>query len=158
MSVSKREVNLPEGIQDGAAGLFAGDGLELQQGSLGLLLQGRVECADGNNKPRGLLYEISDEATAERHWGGRATDHARAGKHIPTQSDAIAILHLAPLVLERLVIHLETGCARLLYINSASISCRRESNLANCLARWIPKLWVDRWVRLGAGIGPVVSE
>lgn len=33
--------------------------------------------------------------------------HARAGKRVPAESDAIAILDIAPLVLESLVVH---GC------------------------------------------------
>ena len=157
MDTQGARVGLPEGVQDGAARLFAGDGLELQQGRLGLLLQGGVDRADRNNQPRGLLRERSDEATTEKQ-EDRATNHARAGKHIPTQPDAIAVLHLTPLVLKSLVVHLEIVCARLLYINSVPISCWRESNLAICLARWIPELWGCRWVQLGSGIGPVVSE
>jgi hypothetical protein len=35
------------------------------------------------------------------------TDHARARKGIPAESDAITILDIAPLVLQRLVIHLD---------------------------------------------------
>ncbi len=35
------------------------------------------------------------------------TNHARAWKGIPAQSDAITILDIAPLVLQRLVIHLD---------------------------------------------------
>lgn len=33
--------------------------------------------------------------------------HAGAGKSVPTESDTIAILDIAPLILERLVIHCE---------------------------------------------------
>lgn len=35
----------------------------------------------------------------------RSTYHAGAGENVPTQSNTIAILDLAPLLLERLVIH-----------------------------------------------------
>lgn len=37
------------------------------------------------------------------------THHARAGEHIPAQADAIAILHLAPLLLQSFVVHLDDG-------------------------------------------------
>lgn len=35
------------------------------------------------------------------------TNHAGAGKGVPTQSNPIAILDIAPLVLQRLVIHVD---------------------------------------------------
>lgn len=50
-----KEQRLPERIQNGAAWLLAGDGLELQQGSVGLLLEGRIEGADGDDQSRRFL-------------------------------------------------------------------------------------------------------
>lgn len=35
----------------------------------------------------------------------RGTDHARAGENVPAQANAIAVLDLAPLLLESFVIH-----------------------------------------------------
>jgi hypothetical protein len=52
---------------------------------------------------------ISDQAAEARsNWA--EADHARAGEDVPTQTDAIAILDLAPLLLQGFVVH---GCGRL---------------------------------------------
>lgn len=37
--------------------------------------------------------------------GKQGTDHARAGKRIPTESESIVILDLTPLIFEGVVVH-----------------------------------------------------
>lgn len=37
---------------------------------------------------------------------GSQTDHASAGKRIPAEPDAIAVFDIAPLVFQRVVVHL----------------------------------------------------
>lgn len=37
---------------------------------------------------------------------GSQTNHARAGKRIPAEPDAIAVFDIAPLVFQRFVVHL----------------------------------------------------
>lgn len=51
------------------------------------------------------------EATRTAKSSSRATTthHARAGEHVPTQTDAIAVLDLAPLLLQSFVVHLDEG-------------------------------------------------
>jgi hypothetical protein len=77
--------NVPEGVQYGAAGLLATDGLELQERRVWLLLQRCVESTNGHDEARGF--------------------HARAWKDIPAEADTIAVLYLAPLLLQSLVVH-----------------------------------------------------
>lgn len=54
----------------------------------------------------GMLPKVGlskqDRQTAIIHPG---TNHARAGEGIPAQSNAIALLNIAPLVLQRLKVH-----------------------------------------------------
>ena len=47
---------LPEGVEDGLARRLASNGVILQERSVRLLLQGRVESSDGDNQPRCFLY------------------------------------------------------------------------------------------------------
>jgi len=71
-------VDLAEGVQDGATGLLARNGLILKQRRVGLLLEWCVESSDGDNESRGF--------------------HARRGKGVPTQSDTVLVLDIAPLL------------------------------------------------------------
>jgi hypothetical protein len=48
--------DLPEGVQDSAAGLLARDGLILEQRRVGLFLEWCVESSDGDDESRGFLY------------------------------------------------------------------------------------------------------
>lgn len=77
--------NVPEGVQYGAARLLATDRLELQERSVWLLLQRCVESTNGHDQARSF--------------------HARAGEDVPAEADAIAVLYLAPLLFQSLVIH-----------------------------------------------------
>jgi hypothetical protein len=47
---------LPEGVEDGLARRFAGNGVILEQRSVCLLFQRRVEGTDGNNQSRRFLH------------------------------------------------------------------------------------------------------
>jgi len=90
-------VDLAEGVQDGAAGLLAGDWLELQQRGIRLLLERGIQSADGNDKPGSF--------------------HASAGEDVPTEADTITVLDLTPLLLELLVIHLGRVLGRMQICN-----------------------------------------
>ena len=57
------QINLAEGVENGAAGLLAGYGLELDERGVGLLLKRSVERADRNNKPRGFLRYVRSRST-----------------------------------------------------------------------------------------------
>jgi hypothetical protein len=50
---------IPEGVENGLAGRFAGDGLILQQRRVGLLLERRVEGSDGHHEARCFLGDVS---------------------------------------------------------------------------------------------------
>lgn len=53
-------VDLAEGIQYGAAGLLAGDGLHLEERRIRLLFERRVEGTDGDDEPRRFLSQDAD--------------------------------------------------------------------------------------------------
>ncbi len=53
-------VDLAEGIQYGTAGLLAGDGLHLEDRSVRLLFERRVQGTDGDDEPRRFLSQDAD--------------------------------------------------------------------------------------------------
>lgn len=107
--------SLPEGVENGLAGRFAGDGVILEQRSIGLLLQWRVESTDWDNKARGFLFHRSACCVLTMRLlsgvcGGPY--HARAGQRVPTQANAICVLDLTPLVFECLKVCHVARCLR----------------------------------------------
>lgn len=97
-------MDIPEGVEDRLAWGSANHGLILEQRSIRLLLQRGVESANGNDETRGFLYGGQYACTAAiATWQRRRSAyHARARKRVPTEAEAISVLDLAPLVLERL--------------------------------------------------------
>lgn len=102
--VERLSLAIPEGVENGLAGSPADDRLILEQRSVGFLLQRGVEGANGNHETRGFLHRGSVCSTGRiaTRWRRRSAYHARAGKRVPTEAEAISVLDLAPLVLERL--------------------------------------------------------
>jgi hypothetical protein len=94
---------VPEGVEDGLARRFAGDGVILEQRRVRLLLQWRVQSTDGDNESRGFLQcKSACRMLTLRLLSGvlGAPHHARAGERVPAKTDAVCVLDLTPLVLE----------------------------------------------------------
>jgi hypothetical protein len=96
-------VNLRKGIQNSFARLLAGHRFIGQEGRVWLFFERRVKGADRNDKTRCFLYHRQQGQRGHES----ASYHARAGKVIPAQPDAITILNLTPLILKCLVVHCE---------------------------------------------------
>ena len=96
-------------VQHGSAGLLASDGLILEQWVVGLLLQRCVHGGNRNDQAGCFLYQVSvDDAVKVRV---DITNHTSAGEGVPAESDSIAVLHITPLILQRLEIHVVGRCS-----------------------------------------------
>ena len=80
----------------------------MQQRGVGLLFEGGVEGADGDDQSGSFLraHQLQGAQVASI---GRQANHAGAWEDVPTEADAIAILNLTPLLLQGIVIH-DVGC------------------------------------------------
>lgn len=103
---------IPVEVQHAHTRRPASHGLVLKQRHVRLLFQRRIQRADGHHQTRGFLELLLACHSSVDPCG---LYHARAGEGIPAQADAIAVLNVAPLVLESLkVCHLVlcSGCSR----------------------------------------------
>lgn len=132
-------LNIPKWIQDGSAGLFASDRLELEQGRLRHLLEGRVESADRYDETGSFLFapDVRPDVDSREHSAPNRTYHSRAGKDVPAEPHAIAILNLAPLFFERFVVHArqsrEEGSREFFAEDDSALGCEKEKDcLGGC--------------------------
>lgn len=90
-------------VEHSTAWWFTGHRFILKQRGIRLLLEGSVDGTNGDDKAGRFLF--LDLAASARGHGDTETNHARARKRVPAESDTIAILDVAPLVLQSVVVH-----------------------------------------------------